>query len=58
MMPLVSIENYRKKLIKSRVKMKLKLRRVARNNTYTIGKLYIDDKYFCDTIEDKDRGLN
>lgn len=38
--------------------MKLKLRRVARNNTYTIGKLYIDDKYFCDTIEDKDRGLN
>lgn len=24
---------------------------------YTIGKLHIDGKYFCDTIEDKDRGL-
>lgn len=24
---------------------------------YTIGKLLVDDKYFCDTIEDKDRGL-
>ena len=25
--------------------------------TYTIGKLYIDGEYFCDTLEDKDRGL-
>ena len=25
--------------------------------TYTIGKLYIDGGYFCDTLEDKDRGL-
>ena len=24
---------------------------------YTIGKLLVDGKYFCDTIEDKDRGL-
>lgn len=24
---------------------------------YTIGKLYIDGTYFCDTIEDKDRNL-
>ena len=24
---------------------------------YTIGKLYIDGVYFCDTLEDKDRGL-
>lgn len=24
---------------------------------YTIGKLYIDGEYFCDTIEDKDRNL-
>lgn len=37
--------------------MKLKLQRVARKPTYTIGKLYIDDKYFCDTLEDTDRGL-
>ena len=25
--------------------------------SYTIGHLYIDDKYFCDTLEDVDRGL-
>ena len=37
--------------------MKLHLKRIARRDTYTIGKLYIDGKYFCDTIEDKDRGL-
>lgn len=33
------------------------LKRIARKNDYTIGKLYIDGEYFCDTIEDKDRGL-
>ena len=37
--------------------MKLKLQRIARKATYTIGKLYIDDKYFCDTLEDTDRLL-
>ena len=37
--------------------MELKLRRIARRDTYTIGRLYIDGVYFCDTIEDKDRGL-
>ena len=26
--------------------------------TYCIGKLYIDGKYFCDTLEDVDRGLD
>ena len=26
--------------------------------TYTIGKLSIDGENFCDTIEDKDRGLS
>lgn len=25
---------------------------------YTVGRLYIDGKYFCDTMEDKDRGLD
>ena len=38
--------------------MKLLLKRIAKRNTYTIGKLYIDEKYFCDTIEDKDRNLS
>ena len=32
--------------------MKLKLNRIALRKTYTIGKLYIDGKYFCDTLED------
>lgn len=37
--------------------MKLTLKRVAKKSTYTIGKLYINGQYFCDTIEDIDRGL-
>ena len=37
--------------------MELRIRRIARRDTYTIGKLYIDGVYFCDTCEDKDRGL-
>lgn len=38
--------------------MNLKLVRKYRKETYTIGKLYVDGVYFCDTIEDKDRGLD
>ena len=38
--------------------MKLLLKRIAMRETYTIGKLYVDGKYFCDTIEDKVRDLN
>lgn len=38
--------------------MKLEVKRIAKRNTYTIGKLYIDGKYFCDTLEDTDRGLS
>lgn len=37
--------------------MKLLLKRIFRGDKYTIGKLYIDGKWFCDTLEDKDRGL-
>lgn len=37
--------------------MKLLLKRIAKNPTYTIGKLYLDNEYFCDTLEDTDRGL-
>lgn len=36
---------------------RIKLERIYKGNTYTIGKLYIDDEYFCDTIEDKVRIL-
>lgn len=37
--------------------MEIVIKRIAKKVTYTIGKLYIDGKYFCDTLEDKDRGL-
>lgn len=35
--------------------MKLLLERIAYKETYTIGKLYIDGVYECDTLEDKVR---
>ena len=38
--------------------MKLTLKRIALRQTYTIGKLYLDDNYFCDTLEDTVRDLN
>lgn len=38
--------------------MKLELVRIANRPTYCIGKLYIDGEYFCDVIEDTDRGLD
>lgn len=38
--------------------MKLTLKRIALRPTYTIGKLYIDGVYFCDTIEDTVRDTN
>ena len=37
--------------------MEIKVRRIARRDTYTIGKMYVDGAYVCDTLEDKDRGL-
>ncbi len=37
--------------------MKISVNRVYKQYSYTIGKLYIDGKFFCNTLEDKDRGL-
>lgn len=37
--------------------MSITLKRIAKRSTYTIGKIYIDGKYFCDSIEDKDRNI-
>ena len=37
--------------------MKLKLYRKYRKNGYTIGLLYADGKFVCNTLEDTDRGL-
>lgn len=38
--------------------MKIELIRHAFKDGYTIGKLMVNDQYFCDTLEDKDRGLD
>ena len=38
--------------------MRLTLKRIANKKDYCIGKLYINGQYFCDTLEDRDRGLS
>ena len=38
--------------------MEIRVRRIALKEKYTIGKLYINDTYFCDVLEDKVRDLN
>lgn len=38
--------------------MRLTLKRIANRKDYCIGKLYINGKYFSDTLEDVDRGLD
>ena len=37
--------------------MNITLERKYKKIGYTIGKLYIEGQYFCDTLEDTDRGL-
>ena len=37
--------------------MKITHKRTYFGGSYTISKIYVDGKYFCDAIEDKDRGL-
>ena len=37
--------------------MNIIVKRFDFGKDYTMGMLYIDGKYFCDTLEDKDRGL-
>lgn len=38
--------------------MKITLRRIAKREEYTIGRLSIDGKYVCDTLEDRVRDLS
>ena len=40
------------------LKMELELNRIAKKPLYTIGRLFIDEKYFCDTLEDRCRDLD
>lgn len=37
--------------------MEIKVKRKWKKEAYTIGKMYVDGAYVCDTLEDKDRGL-
>ena len=37
--------------------MKLEIERRWPRATYTIGRLYVDGEFFCNTLEDRDRGL-
>ena len=37
--------------------MEITVKRIAKRQGYTIGKMSIDGEYFCDTLEDADRGL-
>ena len=38
--------------------MMLELNRIAKKPLYTIGRLFVDGKYFCDTLEDCCRDLD
>ena len=38
--------------------MMLELNRIAKKPLYTIGRLFVDRKYFCDTLEDCCRDLD
>ena len=37
--------------------MRIKVERRWKKATYTIGRFYIDGIYYCNTLEDRDRGL-
>lgn len=37
--------------------MEILINRKYKKDSYTIGKLYINSEYFCETLEDTDRGL-
>lgn len=38
--------------------MEIQVNRIARKDGYTIGRMSLNGVYFCDTLEDTDRGLN
>lgn len=37
--------------------MNIKVKRIFKGDNYTIGCMYIDEKYFCNTLEDKVRNI-
>ena len=38
--------------------LKISIKRIATKTDYTIGRLYVNGKLFCDTLENTDRGLD
>jgi hypothetical protein len=38
--------------------MKITVKRLDKQPTYTVGEMYLDNQYLCDTLEDRDRGLS
>lgn len=44
-------------IMKNTQRVNIRLKRIFKGPNYTIGKLYVDGKYYCDTLEDTDRGL-
>lgn len=38
--------------------MEIQVNRIARKDDYMIGRMSLNGEYFCDTLEDTDRGLN
>ncbi|MCF0190178.1 MAG: hypothetical protein HUJ96_02830 [Marinilabiliaceae bacterium] len=38
--------------------MELTVKRTSKKATYTIGRMYVNGQYFCDTLEDRVRNLN
>jgi hypothetical protein len=42
---------------KNKNSMEILVKRLYKTSAYTIGKMYIDGQYLCDTVEDCDRGL-
>lgn len=38
--------------------MVINVKRIYKGAGYTVGRLFLDGTYFCDTLEDRDRGLS
>ena len=50
-------KNLIKKIMDKLDKLNIEVVRLYPREGYVIGKMYVDGQYFCDTLEDTDRGL-
>ena len=51
------LKNLIKKIMDKLDKLNIEVVRLYPREGYVIGKMYVDGQYFCDTLEDTDRGL-